>query len=49
MADEIKKDEIDANAEERALLQEYKKLQANSVPKEQYEKDIAELKEKNAI
>lgn len=49
MADEIKKDEIDANAEERALLQEYKKLQANSVPKEQYEKDLAELREKNAI
>lgn len=49
MVDEIKKDGIDANAEENALLQEYKKLQANSVPKEQYEKDIAELREKNAI
>lgn len=47
MVDEIKKDGIDA--EENALLQEYKKLQANSVPKEQYEKDIAELRKKNAI
>lgn len=37
------------NQEESALLKEYKKLQASSVPKEQYEKDIAELKEKNAL
>lgn len=49
MVDEIKKDEKDANAEENALLHEYKRLQANSVPKEKYEKDIAELREKNAI
>lgn len=52
MADEIKnleEEQVPANAEEAALLKEYKKLQENSVPKEQYQKDIAELKEKNAM
>lgn len=37
------------NKEEQALLKAYKELQAGTVSKEQYEKDIAELKEKNAI
>ena len=38
-----------AAAEESALLQEYKKLQAGSVSKEKYEADLKELKEKNAL
>lgn len=35
--------------EESALLKAYKTLQENSISKEKYEKDIAELKEKNEI
>lgn len=35
--------------EEAALLKAYKELEKNTVPKEQYEKDIAELKEKNEL
>ena len=35
--------------EEAVLLQEYKKLQENTVSKEKYEHDIAELKEKNKL
>ena len=35
--------------EEKVLLDEYKRLQENTVSKEKYEKDIAELKEKNQI
>lgn len=41
--------EVSANAEESALLKEYKKLQESTVSKEKYDKDIQELKEKNAI
>lgn len=37
------------NQEESALLKAYKELQQNSVSKEQYNKEINELKEKNAI
>lgn len=37
------------NKEESVLLSEYKKLQANTVSKDKYEKDIAELKEKNKL
>lgn len=37
------------NKEESILLAEYKKLQANTVSKDKYEKDIAELKEKNKL
>ena len=37
------------NKEESVLLSEYKKLQANTVPKDKYESDIAELKEKNKL
>lgn len=36
-------------AEEQALLSEYKKLQANSVSKEDHEKVVKELQEKNAL
>ncbi len=35
--------------EESALMKAYQTLQKNSVSKEKYEKDIAELKEKNQI
>lgn len=35
--------------EEKVLLDEYKRLQENSVSKEKYEKDIKELKEKNKL
>ena len=35
--------------EESALLKAYKNLEANSVSREQYEKEISELKEKNAL
>ena len=42
-------EEVTPNAEESALLKEYKKLQESTVSKEKYEKDISELKEKNAI
>ncbi|MEG2914916.1 MAG: hypothetical protein RR839_00555 [Oscillospiraceae bacterium] len=48
MAEE-NKDLTPTNQEEQALLKAYKELQAGTVSKEQYEKDIAELKEKNAI
>ena len=51
--DEINKNEEEvtttSNEEEKGLLKAYKELQANSVSKEKYEKDIAELKEKNDI
>lgn len=47
---EENKDYVDTtNQEEKGLLEAYKKLQENSVSKEKYEKDIAELKEKNNI
>ena len=36
-------------AEEQALLDEYKKLKENSVSKEQYERDIKALEEKNKL
>lgn len=35
--------------EEKVLLDEYKRLQENTVSKEKYEKDIRELKEKNQL
>lgn len=35
--------------EENALLKAYKTLEANSVPREQYEKEVKELKEKNKL
>lgn len=35
--------------EEKVLLDEYKKLKENSVSKEQYERDVNELKEKNKL
>ena len=35
--------------EEKVLLAEYKKLQESTVSKEQYQKDIQELKDKNAL
>lgn len=35
--------------EEKVLLDEYKKLQESTVSKEKYEKDIKELKDKNAL
>ena len=35
--------------EESVLLDEYKKLQENTVSKEKYNKDIQELKDKNAL
>ena len=44
--DEIKNEE---NKEESAILKAYKELEANSVPREKYEKDVAALKEKNDI
>lgn len=47
MADEIKNE--DEVVEEATLLKEYQELKENSVPKEQYQKDIAALKEKNAM
>ena len=37
------------NKEESVLLDEYKKLQENSVSKEKYEADIKELKDKNEL
>lgn len=37
------------NKEESAILKAYKELEANSVPKDKYEKDIASLEEKNRI
>lgn len=37
------------NKEESAILKAYKELEANSVPREKYEKDVAALKEKNDI
>jgi len=42
-------EENQALQEESVLLDEYKKLQENSVSKEKYEKDIKELKDKNAL
>jgi hypothetical protein len=39
----------DILAEESVMLEEYKKLKENSVSKEQYEKDINLLKEKNSL
>lgn len=49
MENENKEEELTTNAEEEALLKEYKKLQENSVSKEKYEKDIKALKEKNEM
>lgn len=47
MSEEINEKEINENLkEESVLLDEYKKLQANTVPKEKYEKEVAELKAK---
>ena len=36
-------------AEESALLKEYKKLQESTVSKEKYDRDMQELKDKNAL
>lgn len=48
--EEIKTEEQDNKlAEEKALLKAYKNLEANTVSKEKYEKDIKELKEKNEL
>lgn len=47
--DEENDKQTDSLAEEKVLLNEYKKLQENTVSKEQYEKDIEELKEKNKL
>lgn len=41
--------EQSTNAEESALLKEYKKLQESTVSKEKYDHDVKELKEKNAL
>lgn len=52
MEEEEKKDveiENDKLKEEDALLKAYQALQKNTVSKEKYEKDIAELTEKNKI
>ena len=46
--EEVKQPE-ESLAEEQALLKAYKNLEANSVSKEKYEKDIKELKEKNEL
>lgn len=47
--EEIVNQEEDRNKEESALLKAYKELKANTIPKEKYEKDMKELKEKNDI
>ena len=49
LENENNKELSEENKEESVLLSEYKKLQANTVPKDKYEKDIAELKEKNKL
>lgn len=49
LENEINKELSEENKEESVLLSEYKKLQANTVPKDKYESDIAELKEKNKL
>ena len=46
MEEEVKDTSLD---EENVLLQEYKKLQENTVSKEKYEADIKALKEKNEL
>ena len=46
MEEEVKDTSLD---EEKVLLQEYKKLQENTVSKEKYEADIKALKEKNEL
>lgn len=48
-AEEIKDQDKEELKEESALLKAYKNLQATSVSKEKYDKDIADLKEKNEI
>lgn len=47
--EEIKTEEPSKLDEESALLKAYKNLQETTVSKEQYNKEIAELKEKNAM
>lgn len=46
--EELKEENLEIK-EESVLLNEYKKLQENSIPKEQYKKEIDALKEKNAL
>lgn len=46
MENEENKNELE---EEKTILSEFQRYKENSVPKEKYEKDIAELKEKNKI
>lgn len=46
MEEEVKDTSLD---EEKVLLQEYKKLQENTVSREKYEADIKALKEKNEL
>ena len=47
--EEINNEENKGLEEESALLKAYKNLEANSVPKEKYEKEMAALKEKNDL
>lgn len=50
MAEEMKgEQESTSIKEEAAILKEYQKLKENSVSKEQYERDIKELKDKNEL
>ena len=35
--------------DEETLLKKYQELKANSISKEQYDKDVADLKEKNKL
>ena len=47
--EEIKTEEPSKLDEESALLKAYKNLQETTVSKEQYNKEVTELKEKNAM
>ena len=50
MAEEMQNEQESASIkEEAAILKEYQKLKENSVSKEQYERDIKELKDKNEL
>lgn len=50
MAEEMQNEPESASVkEEAAILKEYQKLKENSVSKEQYERDIKELKDKNEL
>lgn len=50
MAENQEEQVKDANlTDEETLLKKYQELKANSVSKEQYDKDVADLKEKNKL